>query len=497
MSHLMTLGELLPDYAFSTEQARATLISGMTIDSRSVQPGFAFLACKGEQVNGADYIDGAVALGAAAILLAADQPEVISSVPVIRLPGFETMLGQLASRFYGSAHDTTKNIGVTGTNGKTSVSHFIAQMANALDSKTAVLGTVGYGFLDALNVATHTTPDVVRVHQLLAELHEQGAVNVAMEVSSHALEQGRVDGVRFEQSVFTNLSRDHLDYHGSMQAYGEAKAKLFERVELQHAVINLDDPFAEALLNHIPEGVAVTGYGMAPSLTASRLSENMICMERYCLTSEGAWGEMSTPKGRLSFKTPLIGRFNLSNLMASVAVLLWRGYSLTALQGVIATLQGVAGRMDVVSDPKGRLVVIDYAHTPDALSKVLQSLREHSRGTLWCVFGCGGDRDKGKRPLMGQAAEKYADRLVVTSDNPRSEQPKMIVADILAGLQKASAAEVCIDRQAAIAFALKHANKGDVVLIAGKGHEDYQEVDGVRHYFNDRYSVEAILEGAA
>lgn len=493
----MQLQQLLPEQVIPQAINSRGLLTGLTIDSREVKPGMAFLACRGEQVNGADYIDQALAKGAAAVLIDASQSLADPTVSIVAVERLEQRLGELADRFYGQPSQMLNVVGITGTNGKTSTSHFLAQALNSLGHPAAVMGTVGYGLLNQLQAASHTTPDVVRVHQMMAEMKAAGAEQLLMEVSSHALDQHRVDRVNFDQAVFTNLTRDHLDYHGDMQAYGDAKARLFSDYGIRQAVLNLDDPFVGQLLDRIPAGVHISGFGLAPSEQARRLSENMICMERYHLTTEGIWGEMSTPKGRLPFKSSVIGRFNLSNLMATVAVLQGQGFENEQIAHALHAINGVAGRMETVADDSGRLVVIDYAHTPDALDKALATLREHVQGQLWCVFGCGGNRDKGKRPLMAAAAEKRADSIVVTSDNPRSESADAIINDVVAGFSRNAVVRTIVDRAEAIRYVLQQADAGDVVLVAGKGHEDYQEVDGVRHHFSDRETIAACLEGAA
>lgn len=496
-SFSMDLQQLLPERRFAQSADAALKVSGLTIDSRQVEPGMAFLACRGEQVNGIQFVDQAVANGAAVILVAADQLLANQQVPVIQVEGLEQRLGELADRFYGSPSERVAVIGITGTNGKTSTSHFIASALDQLGSRAAVMGTNGYGFLETMNQASHTTPDVVRVQRMLAELETEGAQNLVMEVSSHALTQQRVDHVHFQQAVFTNLTRDHLDYHGNMANYGAAKVRLFTDYGIAHGVVNLDDPFAETLISRIPASVHISGYGLAPSSLVNRLSEPMICMERYHLSKDGIWGEMSTPQGNLPFKTHLLGRFNLSNLMAMVAVLQWRGYSNEQIAAQIELLKGVDGRMEAVTEAGDRLVVVDYAHTPDALEKALRSLRGHCQGQLWCLFGCGGDRDKGKRPLMAAMAERWADQVMVTSDNPRSEKPEAIIDDVRKGFKSEQKVTIEMDRAKAIAKVLQQSKAGDLVLVAGKGHEDYQEISGVRHPFSDRETILACVETAA
>ncbi len=353
--------------------------------------------------------------------------------------------------------------------------------------RCAIIGTLGYGFPGALNASMHTTPDAMTVQRLLADFAEQGAVQVAMEVSSHALEQGRVNGVAFGVAVFTNLTRDHLDYHGDMQAYGKAKAGLFAAEGLKYAVINHDDPFGRSLLADLSPQIRTLSYGIEGGDVRAR---------EVRLLPDGLWLRVATPEGETELRSPLIGRFNAYNLLAVLATLLALGVKLEEAATRLSRAHAPAGRVERFGGTRGLpLVVIDYAHTPDALEKVLLALREHARGKLWCVFGCGGDRDRGKRPVMGEIAERLADAVVLTDDNPRHESGDAIIADILGGMN--ASPKVIRERKAAIAEAIRHAGEGDIVLIAGKGHEDYQQVGDTRLPYSDRDAVREILERAA
>ncbi len=493
----MTLAALLPEQRQRLVAAGmdGLAFTGLSLDSRRVLPGDLFLACRGERFNGADFIDAAVARGAAAVLV--DQQVTVDGcpVPVITVSQLTQRLAELGSRFYAEPSRQMHLVGITGTNGKTSISHFIASALDLLGSRAAVIGTNGYGFLEALNSASHTTPDALSLQRLLAQLRDQGAKNVIMEVSSHALDQQRVAKVNFAQAVFTNLTRDHLDYHGDMGSYGAAKQRLFTDYGVRQAIINLDDPYARQLLDGMPAAVEVIGFGLQPSPLTEQYRIKQLWVTQQQLSTEGIEATLATPRGALSFKSRVLGQFNLYNLMATAAVLQGLGFDSAQLAAVMAQLQGVTGRMQPIHASDGRLVVIDYAHTPDALEKALAALKQHCRGRLWCVFGCGGDRDRGKRPQMAAVAERLADQSVVTSDNPRSEDPAQIIDQVLEGFGAAAAVQVQTDRRTAIAAALAQAQPGDVVLVAGKGHEDYQEIDAVRHPFDDAEVVRALLAG--
>jgi UDP-N-acetylmuramoyl-L-alanyl-D-glutamate--2,6-diaminopimelate ligase len=379
-------------------------------------------------------------------------------------------------------------IGVTGTNGKTSVVQLLASALQSLGAHAATIGTLGAGPVGAIDAGERTTPDVISVHALLARFRDAGVSDVAMEVSSHALDQGRVNAVAFALAVFTNLTRDHLDYHGDMAAYGAAKARLFRWPGLRAAVINVDDAFGRALADALPAGVAAVRYAIdspAAQVRAAAIRSD----------ADGLRFELSTPWGAGEVASPLLGRFNVANLLAVAASLGALGYTFAQIQQALAQLRPVPGRMNRLGgDDALPLVVVDYAHTPDALEQALASLRAHGGGRLICVVGCGGERDQGKRPQMGAIAEARADRIIVTDDNPRREDGDAIVAQILAGLARPQAATVQRDRAKAIALAIGAAGAGDAVLIAGKGHEPYQEVGTQRHRFDDLDVARRALE---
>lgn len=469
----MPLNQLLP------QAQSSTLIRELTLDSRKVLPGDLFLAVPGLAQDGRAHIVDAIARGAAAVAYEAEGATAMTahSAELVAIRGLAGQLSAIAGRFYGEPSRGLRLIGVTGTNGKTSVSQLLAQALDLLGERCGIVGTLGTGFFDALQSGRHTTPDPVAVQATLADLKQAGARAVAMEVSSHGLDQGRVAALDFDVAVYTNLSRDHLDYHGSMEAYGAAKAKLFAWPELKCRVINLDDDFGRQLASEERESRLI-GYSLSDA------GAYLYCREAS-FGDHGVRARLVTPQGEGHLRSPLLGRFNLSNLLAVVGALLALDYPLDEILRVLPQLQGPVGRMQRFGGQRLPLVVVDYAHTPDALEKVLEALRPHVTGRLLCLFGCGGDRDRGKRPLMGAVAERLADAVLVTDDNPRSEDPAQIVADIRAGFARPEAVDFVHGRGEAIARLIASAQVGDVVLLAGKGHEDYQEIAGTRHAFSD------------
>ena len=460
-------------------------------DSRKIRPGDVFVACQGEYTDGRDYIPAAIANGAAFVFWDDDgrfvwQPE--WQVPNQGIRDLKTRAGIVAAEVYHNLSDGLTIWGVTGTNGKTSISQWLAQAADLLGGKCAIVGTVGNGFWGELEEATHTTPDPVSVQTLIHRFKQQGASAVAMEVSSHGLDQFRVNGVPFKSAIFTNLTRDHLDYHGSMDEYGAIKSRLFYWHGLQHALINVDDAYGAELLGRLKNeqpDVQVYGYGFSPSAD--------IRIDSFAASSDGMQVGLITPWGSGICRTRLLGRFNAQNLAACVGLLCANGHPLDAVLNALAHIRPATGRMDCIMNSGKPLVVVDYAHTPDALEKALSTLQEikPAGAQLWCVFGCGGNRDKGKRPLMGAAAVSGADKVVVTSDNPRLEVPQDIINDILSAVPAPEYVEA--DRRAAIEYAVQHAAAQDIILIAGKGHETYQDIQGVKHHFSDFEIAEHAL----
>ncbi len=465
-------------------------ILGLSLDSRRTRPGDLFLAQQGGARHGSEFIEDAVCAGAVAVAVEskAATPTAMRAVPVYDIAGLGQKIGHIAARFYGHpSHDLTV-IGVTGTNGKTSVTHFLAQ---ALSSPCGVIGTLGNGIYGQLESGSHTTPDAVTLQALLASVHERGAPSVVMEVSSHGLEQGRVNGVEFDIAVFTNLSRDHLDYHPDMAAYGAAKRRLFQMPGLRHAVINCDDDYGRELLSTLPKGVAPLAFGLS---ACGIMEAPQVRGMALRLHAQGLVLDVETPWGAGSIESTLWGRFNASNLLAALAVLLTMGVPLADALQRLSRVRAVPGRMEHIAGRADQpTVIVDYAHSPDALQQTLAAVREHTDGRIWCVFGCGGDRDRGKRPLMGAIAEQYADFVVVTDYNPRHEDPISIVAEILAGMDRPYAAYVRRDRAEALAFAIRHAAATDIILVAGKGHENYQLIGAEKIPFSDREQVAKLL----
>jgi UDP-N-acetylmuramoyl-L-alanyl-D-glutamate--2,6-diaminopimelate ligase len=476
-------------------------IVDLALDSRDVRPGSLFLALPGMRVHGLEHAADAAARGASAVLWepsAGVEPPSFTGKPFAApVPDLRRLAGRIADRFFHWPSSQMRIVGVTGTNGKTTCAYLITQCLERLGRPAAYMGTIGWGFLGRLEMPTHTTPDAVSVHRSLAQLKSQGVREVAMEVSSHALDQGRVDGVRFHSAAFTNLSRDHLDYHASMQAYGEAKARLFFGQHLEHAVINVGDPFGRELAHKLVGGVPVTALWVG-SRSDAWLAERFLEARAVRLDLAGISLDILGSSCGITLTTKLLGRFNAENVLVVLGCLLALGVPSEEAAAALAQCSAPPGRMELIEAREAGkpLAVIDYAHTPDALAKALAALREHCRGALWCVFGCGGDRDAGKRPLMGSIADDLADEIVVTDDNPRSEDPQEIIRAITRGI-KAHPARVIPDRAAAIASALNRAGAADIVLIAGKGHEDYQIYGAVRRNFSDRIEAQRVLGVAA
>lgn len=464
-------------------------IDGLALDSRKVKKGDLFFALCGGDKHGVDYIEEAVQKGAVAVI--SDHSVAQHQVPSFVIPELNKYVSKIAGRFYGEPSKSLWLIGVTGTNGKTSCSQFIAQALNET-GVCGVMGTLGYGLPDLMHEATHTTPDPIRVQEVLAEMLANDATQAVMEVSSHGLEQYRVAGVQFDVAVFTNLSRDHLDYHSTMESYAAAKQKLFEMPSLQHGVINVGDAFGRELKEHIPDSLKTLCFSLQEELPTG-YSEVDLLGSNLRFDHQGMHFDVTSPWGKATINTTLMGGFNASNLLAVLGVLLVSGIPFQEAVASVAKLKTVAGRMQSFNKKGSPAVVVDYAHTPDALQHALQALRPHCDGDLWCVFGCGGDRDKGKRPLMGQVAEQLADQVVVTDDNPRYESAKGIVEQIVAGMERGKQ-RVIHDRAEAINYAITSAQAGDVILIAGKGHESYQQVNDKKIPFSDSDVVQKMLK---
>ena len=485
MSQMMLLSQLLPDVVLSHDPS----ITGLVLDSRAVRPGNAFVAIAGFGAHGLGFVDQARAAGAAAILFEPPAPaELPAPADAIAVPGLRTRMGGMADQFHGHPSRAMTMVGVTGTNAKTSTVQLLAQAWHLLGTASGSIGTLGVGLYGDVVPTGFTTPLVLQMHEVLAQLRDQGAKAVAMEVSSHALDQGRVDAVHYDVAVFTNLTRDHLDYHGDMAQYGAAKAKLFHRAGLKAAVVNLDDSFGSELLRTVDAGIARIGVSSRGAQQATLRADSLK------LDGRGIAFDLVVDGARHPVQSPLLGRFNVDNLLAVAGVLHALGHAPAAIAALVSQLQPIAGRMNRLGGERGLpTVVVDYAHTPDALEQALQSLQGHLQGRLFCVFGCGGERDAGKRPQMAAIAERLAQQVIVTDDNPRGEDGDAIVADILAGFTAPDAVTVQRNRARAIGLAVKLAGPGDIVLLAGKGHEPYQEVRGVKHDFDDTLVAAAAL----
>jgi len=513
VSHdIVMLSELLRDVA-SVSAADDREVKGLAVSDAGVQPGYVFFALAGGRQHGLEYLDAAVARGASAVVWELDDSNVHNlerllvsrhqqykgKVPVISVIGLQQKLGHIASKYYGEPSSQLSVIGITGTNGKTSCAHFLAQALNQ-DAPAAIIGTLGNGLVNHLSHATHTTPDAVTVHQLMGQYLDDGAKSLVMEVSSHGLEQGRVAGVNFDVAIFTNLSRDHLDYHGDMQSYAEAKRRLFQVPGLKSAVINADDAYGKKLISLLGKA---SEHGSIPNVVSYGLchDDHQVSVRALNVqhTAAGLAFTVQSPWGTGEVQSSLLGQFNVSNLLAVLCSLLIMGMPFEKALARLNRFTTIEGRMERASHVEDEgLFVVDYAHTPDALQNALQSLRAHMKtvtaGKLWCVFGCGGDRDRGKRHEMGSIAQQFADQVVITDDNPRTEASEQIIADIVAGLSASEQAVLMPDRLAAIAHAVNAAGKNDIVLVAGKGHEEYQIIGTIKHpYAGDKAVIDNLL----
>jgi UDP-N-acetylmuramoyl-L-alanyl-D-glutamate--2,6-diaminopimelate ligase len=484
----MTLAELLESFAVVDKDVA---ISGLTLDSRTVVSGHVFIALAGTRQHGLMHVEQAIARGASAIVYDPDAQgwqlaAQVRKMPVIAIENLAWKLGGIAARFYGDPSVAMKVIGITGTNGKTSCSQFLGQMLN----DCGIIGTLGWGEWGRLRKTLNTTPDALAVQAILAALLTDNKHTVAMEVSSHGLEQGRVNGVHFKAAVFTNISRDHLDYHGSMEAYVQAKLSLLQKPGLAFAVVNLDDAYSEQILAAAPPSVVQWGFsvqGRQPASVQCVLADDI----QHQL--DGIEFTVRWQGERQRIKVPLFGDFNIENSLAVLSVMLAMGVALAEAARRLAQVKPVTGRMERFEGKAGPMVFVDYAHTPDALQKVLSSLKRHCRQALWVVFGCGGNRDAGKRPQMGCIAEHWAEHVIVTDDNPRFENGLTIVQDILAGC-RSGRIEVIENREQAIHSAITRADGNDCIVIAGKGHEQYQEINGVKLPFSDSQVVIEALK---
>jgi UDP-N-acetylmuramoyl-L-alanyl-D-glutamate--2,6-diaminopimelate ligase len=491
----LTLAELfaaaeLASLAPADPTLLARPLTGLARDARRIRAGEAFLAVAGRATDGRRFVADAVARGAGVVLVegnVADADRIAAGdVPVVAVDELSRHLGRLASAWFDAPSRALRVLGVTGTNGKTSCTHHVAELLAALGERAGICGTLGNGFPGALHSTGLTTADVVTLTGSLAWMRDAGARWVAMEVSSHALDQERTAGIRFAGALFTNLTRDHLDYHDTMDAYGEAKRQLFLAPGLEVGVLNRDDAFARTLPERIPTALEFFDYSLVDTNASLSVAGRRVEQGRTVAEVTSVWGS-----GRL--RTNLLGDFLLGNLLGALTLLAGLGHRFGDLLEAAEAVTPVVGRLQPLGHPRGFTCVVDYAHTPDALAQALAVVRGHFPGRVLCVFGCGGDRDAGKRPLMGEAAAAGADRLILTDDNPRGEDGDAIVASIAAGIGPGCDVVVERDRRAAIALACAEAEPGDVVLIAGKGHEDYQEGPAGRLPYSDQEVVRALI----
>lgn len=484
----ITLDRLLEGIA----EAPAIPVGGICSDSRRLGRGDVFIACQGRSSHGLDFLDQAVAAGVAAVVWdASTGRQAAAEIPLIPVTGLSSRIGEIANRFFDTPSKRLRVLGVTGTNGKTTVAWFMMHCLNSLGRKCAYIGTLGKGITDVSATGDLTTPACIDLHRYLAGFDAAGAGFAALEVSSHALEQQRVDGVHFDTVLFTNLSRDHIDYHGSMRAYGETKARLFFEYGASNRIVSLDSDFGRELAERCAPNVVTvsTRFDRVANGRAFVLVRGVVATdEGYRVAVTSSWGEGE-------FVLPLPGEFNVANALAALAAMLCRDVTMDDACALLAGVSAPPGRMQrVLAGGETALpaVFVDYAHTPASLEAALRAVRRHCAGQLWCVFGCGGDRDRGKRVQMGRIAARHADRAIVTNDNPRFESPAEIIAGILEGMDQNTV--VIEDRGAAIAHAVTAAGKNDVILIAGKGHEQYQVVGKERISFSDYEVARANLE---
>jgi UDP-N-acetylmuramoyl-L-alanyl-D-glutamate--2,6-diaminopimelate ligase len=508
LARKIIIQDLLPNVELGN--AATINASGLNLDSRLIKEGDVFIALVGAKLDGRQFIAKAIESGAAAVFVEVDKQwqgvNWIGAVPVVAVEKLSQQASIIAGRLYSHPSHACRLIGVTGTNGKTTCTLLIAQLAALLsrhEKNTAgVVGTLGYGILDAnavaplaqqINAAKSTgltTPDPINLQRILADLVAQKAKTIAIEVSSISLVLGRVAALQFETAVFTNLTQDHLDFHGDLASYARAKEQLLNHPDLKHAIVNADDIWAKSLLKKTPAGVNTISFSVSDSSADIYLS-------KLEFSASGSKAKIHSPWGEADLVSPFIGKFNLSNLLSVIAAMCIGGEKLQPVVDLVPQLLAAPGRMQAVSlddSSQDIQVFVDYAHTPDALENSLRAIREHGSARIWTVFGCGGDRDKTKRPLMGAIAEKYSDYVIITNDNPRTEEPSAIAADIVRGLQNPNGCLVIADRAQAIDFSVQQAKAGDLVLIAGKGHEDYQIFAGQTISFSDTKQARLALQ---
>ena len=472
----------LKDLLYGIKDAPPIKYNNICDDSRYVNKGTVFFAVKGLSSDGCDFIESAINSGACAVIYEPpyDLSNIETSIPIIAVDDLKLEIANIVSRHYESSINEMSIIGVTGTNGKTTVSRLIHQGFKKIGYKSGYIGTLGYG-LENLNLNELTTPSCMKLHKILSEFQNSGVEYVVMEISSHAIDQKRIEGINFNTVIFTNLSRDHIDYHGNMENYGETKAKLFLERQSKIKIININDSFGRSLIERVDEEVIST------SIEPINIDKDkFISVTKYETNGSGFDIDLKSSWGTFITHVPLLGTFNIENVIQTIALFLSHGFSMSKIQTIIEGMKAPSGRMESVDMDNNHLlpkVLVDFSHTPDALKLSLQSIRDHYDGKIWCVFGCGGDRDRGKRKMMGNIAERYADYVIVTSDNPRNENPEKIISDILEGIS--SKVETIVSREEAINFAIMNANKNEIILIAGKGHESYQKIGEETLEFSD------------
>lgn len=477
------------------------IITGLTLDSRTATSGDLFCAVRGTHQHGLCFADKAVARGVDVILAEAASMQELKAmvdtssicVPILIMPNLSQHLSAIAGRFYQQPSTKLDVIGVTGTNGKTSVCRIIAQALNPHPS-CAVIGTLGYGYTEKLKPTHCTTPDPIKTQSILADLYEQGTKTVAIEISSHALDQHRTDDVSITTAIFTNLTRDHLDYHHHLSAYAQAKQRLFSMPGLKTAILNADDHLSSIIMAGLNPAVEPILYSLDPGFIPPRRALRWLRLEFIEHLPRGMQMWVTGSWGSGTVKVPMLGRFNAANLLAALAALLLREPNLNKALQRLARVQPVPGRMECFGADDQPLVVVDYAHTPDALEQALKELRTHQPNRIITVFGCGGERDRGKRPQMGAIAERASDLIILTDDNPRSEDGTSIIQDIMAGMKQPDLVQIERQRSHAIRHAINQANSQDIVLIAGKGHETTQRVGDIEYPFSDRTEVIKVLQ---
>jgi len=478
MTETVTLKELLKGIV----DAPAIPVNGIAADSRVLRRGEVFLACQGASSHGLDYLRQAEAAGAVAVVW--DHPtlhKVTAEIPTLRVLGLAEQLGEIANRWFDYPSRDVAVTGVTGTNGKTTTAYLIQQCLRLLKKPCGYIGTLGSGMSEFSGEDSMTTPACIELHAELAAFRDDGAGHAAIEVSSHAIDQARIDGVQFEAAIFSNLSRDHIDYHGGMREYFETKARLFLDFDVTHRIVSLDSEFGIELAARCGADVVTVSTDAARTANTKRY----VFVRNVVATNTGSNVSITSSWGDGAFAIEMPGAFNVANAVQVLALLLCQGVSLDAACRVLGEVTAPPGRMQLVASTNidAPIVYVDYSHTPASLEAALNALRGHCGGKLWCVFGCGGDRDKGKRPMMGEIAERLSDVAIVTSDNPRTEDPDAIITDVLAGMQNDAVA--IADRNAAIEYAIREAAAGDTILVAGKGHESYQIIGNERLHFSD------------